>query len=69
MATYVCSELVTDPQSGYENCHTWIEYVNTFDMLAITQSEADLISTALIMVIITAWAFRQVHNVILRRRY
>lgn len=69
MANYVCTELSTPDVNGFQNCVVWIEYVNSLDMLAITQAEANMISTSLLLVIFGAWAIRQIHNVILRRRY
>lgn len=69
MPKYVCLELSTPDVNGVQNCMVWTEYVNSLDMLAITKADADLISTSLLLVIFGAWAFRQIHNVILRRRY
>lgn len=69
MANYVCTELSSPDVNGFQNCVAWTEYVNSLDMLAITQSQANMISTALLTVIFGAWAIRQIQNVILRRRY
>lgn len=69
MPKYVCSELSNADANGIQNCMVWTEYVNSLDMLAITKADADLISTSLMLVIFGAWTFRQIHNVILRRRY
>lgn len=69
MPKYVCSELSSPDVNGFQHCLAWLEYSSSLDMLAITQSQADQISTALLTVIIGAWAIRQVHNAILRRRY
>lgn len=69
MPKYVCTELSNADVNGMQNCMVWTEYVNSLDMLAITKADADLISTSLMLVIFGAWTFRQIHNVILRRRY
>lgn len=69
MPKYVCTELSDADVDGTQICMVWTEYSNSLDMLAITEADADLISTSLILVIFGAWTFRQIHNVILRRRY
>lgn len=69
MPKYVCTELSSPSVEGLQNCLVWSEYVNSLDMLAITQSDANMISTSILFVIFATWAIRQVHNVILRRRY
>lgn len=69
MPKYVCTELSNADVDGIQTCMVWSEYVNSIDMIAITKNEADLISGALLLLIFGAWTFRQVHNVILRRRY
>lgn len=69
MPKYVCSELSNADVDGTQHCMVWTEYVNTLDMLAITEAQADLISTSLLLVIFSTWTIRQIHNVILRRRY
>lgn len=70
MANYVCSELETvrNIYGGYD-CKHWLEYQTSVDMLAITEQQADMILVSSLVVVFTAWIFRQVLNLILRRRY
>jgi len=69
MPNYVCTELSNADVNGLQNCMVFTEYVSPLEMLMITKADADLISTSLLLVIFGAWTFRQIHNVILRRRY
>ena len=63
MEKYVCIQLVDNV------CHQWQAYQTSIDMLAITQSERDIIITSTLVLWFAAYAIRQVMNVILRRRY
>lgn len=63
MANYVCTQLVNNV------CQSWAEYQTSLDMLAITTQQRDSILTATLVVIFTAWSYRQVLNMLLRRRY
>ncbi len=69
MSNYVCSELSNADVNGKQICMVWSENVGSLDSLAITKDDADAISTSLLLIIFGAWTFRQIHNVILRRRY
>lgn len=69
MPNYVCSELSNADVNGNQICMVWSENASSLDSLAITKDDADAISTSLLLIIFLAWTFRQIHNVILRRRY
>lgn len=63
MANYVCAEPVG------QLCNKWVEYQTSIDMLAITTQQRDEIIVASLVVIFTAWGYRQILNMLLRRRY
>lgn len=63
MANYVCTQVVDNV------CQQWAEYQTSIDMLAITTQQRDSIIVATLVVIFTAWSYRQVLNMLLRRRY
>lgn len=63
MAKYVCVELVDG------TCQKWQEYSNSLDMLAITETQADLITWGVILMFIGGYKFRAIVNIILQRRY
>lgn len=63
MANYVCTKLVENV------CQSWSEYQTSIDMLAITSQQRDSIIVSSLVVVFTAWAYRQVMNMLLRRRY
>lgn len=63
MDKYVCIQLVDNV------CQQWQAYQTSIDMLAITQSERDIIIASTLVLWFAAYGIRQVMNIILRRRY
>lgn len=64
MANYVC----TDLEGNF--CTSWVEVPpSPWQQLAITPQQADDIVNAMLLVFVTAYAIRQVMNVILNRKY
>ena len=69
MPSYLCSELITDSQ-GNQDCQIWTEAPQTLAQeLAITEDQAQELSTAIALVFLTAWAIQKVAHVIQSRRY
>lgn len=74
MPKYVCSELETN-WVNQTNCKTWVmvddSSINNswLDALAITKSDADLISLQIVLIWVTAYGYRLVINIIQRRRF
>lgn len=65
MAKFACTELVGNV------CIKWepMQAVSVLEALAITKQQADDIIVASLIVVFSAWALKQVANVIQRRRY
>lgn len=64
MANYQCAK----PHG--ELCHLWVEVQpSILEQLAITPQQADDIINAMLIVFISAYAVRQVMNMILNRKY
>lgn len=63
---YICAQIDTQNPN---QCAVWVLHTDTLSQLAITKQQGSDMVTALLLVFIGAYAYRQIMNIILNRKY